>query len=142
MTWHSLIGQDNYGLSPSNHTEYFPHWQQKFHGQNFRKILIEASAKLFVLLSLSLSLCPNFYKILSWERDFEETIPMDQIMNKMGSYWIGKRASKELDSVGDDINVRAVSILKFVFSPIDLFIELLSLLSSLDFWMWVLINLV
>lgn len=54
-------------------------------------------------------------------------------MNKMGSYWIGKRASKELDSVGDDINVRAVSILKFVFSPIDLFIELLSLFSSLDF---------
>lgn len=67
---------------------------------------------------------------------------MDQIMNKMGSYWIGKRASKELDSVGDDINVRAVSILKFVFSPIDLFIELLSLFSSLDFWMWVLINFV
>lgn len=55
MTWHSLIGQDNYGLCPRNHTECFPHWQQKFHGQNFRKILIEASAKLFVLLSLSLS---------------------------------------------------------------------------------------
>ncbi|KAL9425920.1 hypothetical protein AB3S75_030651 [Citrus x aurantiifolia] len=35
---------------------------------------------------------------------------MDQIMNKMGSYWIGKRASKELDSVGDDINSLGSSI--------------------------------
>ncbi|CAN4126227.1 unnamed protein product [Withania somnifera] len=30
---------------------------------------------------------------------------MDQILNKVGSYWIGKRANKELNSVGDDINV-------------------------------------
>lgn len=27
-------------------------------------------------------------------------------MNKFGSYWVGKKANKELDSVGDDINVR------------------------------------
>ncbi|KAH0779125.1 hypothetical protein KY290_005552 [Solanum tuberosum] len=30
---------------------------------------------------------------------------MDQILNKVGSYWIGKRANKEINSVGDDINV-------------------------------------
>lgn len=36
------------------------------------------------------------------ERD---TIKMDQILNKVGSYWLGKKANKQLDSVGDDINV-------------------------------------
>ncbi|KAK4377466.1 hypothetical protein RND71_003762 [Anisodus tanguticus] len=34
---------------------------------------------------------------------------MDQILNKVGSYWIGKRANKELNSVGDDINPLAES---------------------------------
>ncbi|KAI3839994.1 hypothetical protein MKX03_020482 [Papaver bracteatum] len=28
---------------------------------------------------------------------------MDQILNKVGSYWLGKKANKEIDSVGDDI---------------------------------------
>ena len=30
---------------------------------------------------------------------------MDQILNKVGSYWLGKRANKEINSVGDDFNV-------------------------------------
>ncbi|EYU41947.1 hypothetical protein ABFS82_10G011400 [Erythranthe guttata] len=29
---------------------------------------------------------------------------MDQIMNKVGSYWLGQKANKEFSSVGDDIN--------------------------------------
>jgi len=29
---------------------------------------------------------------------------MDQIMNKVGSYWLGKKANKEFNSVGDDIS--------------------------------------
>ncbi|KAF5737259.1 hypothetical protein HS088_TW13G00138 [Tripterygium wilfordii] len=35
---------------------------------------------------------------------------MDQILNKVGSYWLGKRASKEIDSVGDDFNSLQSSI--------------------------------
>ncbi|CAK9150431.1 unnamed protein product [Ilex paraguariensis] len=35
---------------------------------------------------------------------------MDQILNKVGSYWIGQRANKELNSVGDDINSVSSSI--------------------------------
>ncbi|GMH30017.1 hypothetical protein Nepgr_031860 [Nepenthes gracilis] len=35
---------------------------------------------------------------------------MDQILNKVGSYWLGKKASKEFDSVGDDINSLSSSI--------------------------------
>ncbi|KAJ8753921.1 hypothetical protein K2173_000175 [Erythroxylum novogranatense] len=35
---------------------------------------------------------------------------MDQILNKVGSYWLGKKASKEIDSVGDDINSMSSSI--------------------------------
>ncbi|CAH9103307.1 unnamed protein product [Cuscuta europaea] len=35
---------------------------------------------------------------------------MDQVLNKVGSYWFSKRASKELNSVGDDINSLQVSI--------------------------------
>ncbi|KZV26985.1 hypothetical protein F511_17098 [Dorcoceras hygrometricum] len=31
---------------------------------------------------------------------------MDQILNKVGSYWLGQKANKEFSSVGDDINVR------------------------------------
>ncbi|EEF35696.1 hypothetical protein RCOM_0847720 [Ricinus communis] len=30
---------------------------------------------------------------------------MDQILNKVGSYWLGQKANKELNSVGDDINL-------------------------------------
>ncbi|GLT92766.1 hypothetical protein SLE2022_105880 [Rubroshorea leprosula] len=29
---------------------------------------------------------------------------MDQILNKVGSYWLGQKANKEFNSVGDDIN--------------------------------------
>ncbi|KAI5663228.1 hypothetical protein M9H77_22551 [Catharanthus roseus] len=35
---------------------------------------------------------------------------MDQILNKVGSYWIGQKANKELNSVGDDINSLSTSI--------------------------------
>ncbi|VFQ91000.1 unnamed protein product [Cuscuta campestris] len=35
---------------------------------------------------------------------------MDQILGKVGSYWVGQRASKELSSVGDDINSISSSI--------------------------------
>ncbi|KFK38276.1 hypothetical protein AALP_AA3G093200 [Arabis alpina] len=35
---------------------------------------------------------------------------MDQILNKVGSYWLGKKANKQLDSVGDDINSLSTSI--------------------------------
>ncbi|KAL0333169.1 UNVERIFIED_CONTAM: hypothetical protein Sangu_1473100 [Sesamum angustifolium] len=29
---------------------------------------------------------------------------MDQVMNKVGSYWLGQQASKEFNSVGNEIN--------------------------------------
>ncbi|CAJ2670843.1 unnamed protein product [Trifolium pratense] len=35
---------------------------------------------------------------------------MDQILNKVGSYWFSKKANKELNSVGDDINSLSSSI--------------------------------
>ncbi|CAN8260013.1 unnamed protein product [Cochlearia groenlandica] len=35
---------------------------------------------------------------------------MDQILNKVGSYWLGKKANKQLDSVGDDINSLSTTI--------------------------------
>ncbi|CAL5335211.1 hypothetical protein ACSBR2_003383 [Camellia fascicularis] len=35
---------------------------------------------------------------------------MDQILNKVGSYWIGQKANNEIDSVGDDINSLSTSI--------------------------------
>ncbi|KAK1265492.1 hypothetical protein QJS04_geneDACA010674 [Acorus gramineus] len=35
---------------------------------------------------------------------------MDQILNKVGGYWINKRANKEISSVGDDINSLSSSI--------------------------------
>ncbi|KAH7667546.1 At5g01610-like protein [Dioscorea alata] len=35
---------------------------------------------------------------------------MDQILNKVGSYWINKKANKEISSVGDDINSISTSI--------------------------------
>ncbi|CAL0306245.1 unnamed protein product [Lupinus luteus] len=35
---------------------------------------------------------------------------MDQILNKVGSYWFNQKASKELNSVGDDINSLSSSI--------------------------------
>ncbi|GJN08148.1 hypothetical protein PR202_ga26041 [Eleusine coracana subsp. coracana] len=31
---------------------------------------------------------------------------MDEIMNKVGTYWLGQRANKEISSAGDDIDVR------------------------------------
>ncbi|XP_042510388.1 uncharacterized protein At5g01610-like [Macadamia integrifolia] len=35
---------------------------------------------------------------------------MDQVLNKVGSYWFSKRANKEIDSVGDDLNSLSSSI--------------------------------
>ncbi|KAK4478424.1 hypothetical protein RD792_013894 [Penstemon davidsonii] len=35
---------------------------------------------------------------------------MDQVLNKVGSYWLGKRANKEFNSVGDDMNSLSTSI--------------------------------
>ncbi|WJZ92864.1 hypothetical protein VitviT2T_011839 [Vitis vinifera] len=35
---------------------------------------------------------------------------MDQILNKVGSYWFSQKANKEIDSVGDDINSLSTSI--------------------------------
>ncbi|KAF3448045.1 hypothetical protein FNV43_RR08753 [Rhamnella rubrinervis] len=35
---------------------------------------------------------------------------MDQILNKMGSYWFSQKANRELNSVGDDINSLSSSI--------------------------------
>ncbi|XP_027072489.1 uncharacterized protein At5g01610-like [Coffea eugenioides] len=35
---------------------------------------------------------------------------MDQILNKVGSYWLGQKANKEFSSVGDDINSMSSSI--------------------------------
>ncbi|KAK1351583.1 DUF538 domain-containing protein [Heracleum sosnowskyi] len=35
---------------------------------------------------------------------------MDQVLNKVGSYWFNKKASKELSSVGDDFNSVSSSI--------------------------------
>jgi hypothetical protein len=34
---------------------------------------------------------------------------MDEIMNKVGTYWLGQRANKEISSAGDDIEVRAIT---------------------------------
>lgn len=35
---------------------------------------------------------------------------MDQILNKVGSYWLGQKANKEFNSVGSDINSLGSSI--------------------------------
>ncbi|KAF5476321.1 hypothetical protein F2P56_008051, partial [Juglans regia] len=35
---------------------------------------------------------------------------MDQVLNKVGSYWFSKRANKEINSVGDDFNSLSTSI--------------------------------
>ncbi|KAK8574190.1 hypothetical protein V6N13_097179 [Hibiscus sabdariffa] len=35
---------------------------------------------------------------------------MDQILNKVGSYWLGQKANKEINSVGDDLNSLSTSI--------------------------------
>jgi hypothetical protein len=35
---------------------------------------------------------------------------MDQILNKVGSYWFSRKANKEINSVGDDINSMSSSI--------------------------------
>ncbi|XP_020199640.1 uncharacterized protein At5g01610 [Aegilops tauschii subsp. strangulata] len=35
---------------------------------------------------------------------------MDEIMNKMGSYWLGQRANKEMSSAGDDIESLSTSV--------------------------------
>lgn len=45
---------------------------------------------------------------------------MDEILNKVGSYWFSKKASKEFNSVGDDINVNN-TILNTLFLSISFF---------------------
>ncbi|KAK8518178.1 hypothetical protein V6N12_017336 [Hibiscus sabdariffa] len=35
---------------------------------------------------------------------------MDQILNKVGSYWLGQKANKEINSVGDDLSSLSTSI--------------------------------
>ncbi|XP_056170877.1 uncharacterized protein At5g01610-like [Syzygium oleosum] len=35
---------------------------------------------------------------------------MDQVLNKVGTYWFSKKANKEISSVGDDINSLSSSI--------------------------------
>ncbi|XP_031498933.1 uncharacterized protein At5g01610-like [Nymphaea colorata] len=35
---------------------------------------------------------------------------MDQILNKVGSYWFSQKANKEISSVGDDLNSLSTSI--------------------------------
>ncbi|KAH7843610.1 hypothetical protein Vadar_018749 [Vaccinium darrowii] len=35
---------------------------------------------------------------------------MDQILNKVGAYWLGQKANKEIDSVGDDFDSLSTSI--------------------------------
>ncbi|VVB12827.1 unnamed protein product [Arabis nemorensis] len=35
---------------------------------------------------------------------------MDHIFNKVGSYWLGQKANKQFDSVGNDINSMSASI--------------------------------
>ncbi|KAK4802184.1 hypothetical protein SAY86_000387 [Trapa natans] len=35
---------------------------------------------------------------------------MDQILNKVGSYWFSQRANKEIDSIGNDFNSMSSSI--------------------------------
>ncbi|XP_062095012.1 uncharacterized protein At5g01610-like [Humulus lupulus] len=35
---------------------------------------------------------------------------MDQILNKVGSYWFSQKANREINSVGDDINSLSTSI--------------------------------
>jgi hypothetical protein len=35
---------------------------------------------------------------------------MDEIMNKVGAYWLGQRANKEISSAGDDLEVRETKL--------------------------------
>lgn len=64
-----------------------------------------SSGCFFFLIPIS----PQF-RLDSWRRigdldlDWREG-EMDQVLNKVGSYWFSKRASKEIDSIGDDISV-------------------------------------
>jgi len=37
-------------------------------------------------------------------------VEMDEIMNKVGAYWLGQRANKEISSAGDDIEVRGTKL--------------------------------
>lgn len=53
---------------------------------------------------------------------------MDEIMNKVGAYWLGQRANKEISSAGDDIEVRDTKAISF--SPL-LFFHLLIIVCSL-----------
>ncbi|KAJ6871465.1 hypothetical protein NC652_036969 [Populus alba x Populus x berolinensis] len=55
----------------------------------------------------------QFYRYRKTERPREQKRlqeQMDAILNKVGSYWIGQKANKEFNSVGDDINSLSTSI--------------------------------
>ena len=43
---------------------------------------------------------------------------MDQVMNKLGSYWVSKRADKEISSVGDDLNVTSLIVSPHIVSHV------------------------
>ncbi|KAH7519068.1 hypothetical protein JRO89_XSUnG0141700 [Xanthoceras sorbifolium] len=48
---------------------------------------------------------------------------MDQVMNKVGSFWLGRKANKEMSSVGDDINVSFSLSLVLCFKSLGTSIE-------------------
>ncbi|KAG5405589.1 hypothetical protein IGI04_011708 [Brassica rapa subsp. trilocularis] len=50
-----------------------------------------------------------------------ERVRMDQILNKVGSYWLGQKANKQLDSVGDDINKPLPELLQEFGLPVGIF---------------------
>lgn len=41
---------------------------------------------------------------------------MDQVFNKVGSYWLGQKASQEFSSVGKDVNVTSEPLFLFLVS--------------------------
>ncbi|CAH2058831.1 unnamed protein product [Thlaspi arvense] len=46
---------------------------------------------------------------------------MDQMLNKVGSYWLGQKANKEFNSVGDDFNVSFLFLSEFSFNLLIVF---------------------
>ncbi|TVU47429.1 hypothetical protein EJB05_07032, partial [Eragrostis curvula] len=64
---------------------------------------------------------------------------MDEIMNKVGGYWLGQRANKEISSAGDDIEVRETktshpcSFISTLFSKLD-FVNSLTIVPEFQFF--------
>ncbi|XP_010412925.1 PREDICTED: uncharacterized protein At5g01610-like [Camelina sativa] len=46
---------------------------------------------------------------------------MDQILNKVGLYWLGHKGNKEFNSVGDDFNKPLPELLKEFGLPVGIF---------------------